>query len=92
MQLCGQRITALFFKNAQRTTQVTLNDLMHIGMHTEHLDVEQENRENGGEGLDGMDDPEKVEEEEEDSSMTPEDHPVKFNDWDLEIEKDEDYL
>ncbi len=30
--------------------------------------------------------------EEEEDSMTPEDHPVKFNDWDLEIEKDEDYL
>ena len=37
-----------------------------------------------------FDDPE--EEEEEDDSVTPEDHPVKFNDWDLEIEKDEDYL
>ena len=41
-------------------------------------------------GMNEFDDPE--EEEEEDDSVTPEDHPVKFNDWDLEIEKDEDYL
>ncbi len=65
---------------------------MQIGIHAEHLDDENKESccQHGDESQDGMnefDDP-----EEEEDSMTPEDHPVKFNDWDLEIEKDEDYL